>query len=133
MPILLRGALSEGTGNEGVAFILDLSEQKRAEAEIRALRDQLYKENLALRDEVDRASMFEEIVGTSKPLRAVISRIARSLQQIRPFSSQEKLVRARSSSHVLFTNDPPRSVRAFVSLNLRRACAVADFLRAIWV
>src|SRR6202012_3220435 len=63
--------------NEGVAFILDLSEQKRAEAEIRALRDQLYKENLALRDEVDRASMFEEIVGTSKPLRAVLSRIAK--------------------------------------------------------
>src|SRR4030095_13105217 len=36
-------------------------EQKRAEAEIRALKDKLYRENLALRDEVDRASMFEEI------------------------------------------------------------------------
>ena len=35
MPVLLGGALFEGDGNDGVAFVLDLSEQKRAE---RALR-----------------------------------------------------------------------------------------------
>lgn len=35
VPVLLGGALFERSGNEGVAFILDLSEQKRAE---RALR-----------------------------------------------------------------------------------------------
>lgn len=35
VPILLGGTFFEGSGNEGVAFILDLSEQKRAE---RALR-----------------------------------------------------------------------------------------------
>jgi signal transduction histidine kinase len=35
MPVLLGGALFEGSQNEGVAFVLDLSEQKRAE---RALR-----------------------------------------------------------------------------------------------
>ena len=43
---------------------LDLTERQRAEAEIRALKDQLYKENLVLRDEVDKTSMFEEIVGS---------------------------------------------------------------------
>src|SRR6266403_5586399 len=42
--------------------------------QIEALKDQLYKENLALRDEVDRVSMFEEIVGTSPALEAVLSR-----------------------------------------------------------
>jgi len=47
------------------------------EAEIRSLRDQLYRENLALRDEVDRTSMFEEIVGASAALKAVLSRIAK--------------------------------------------------------
>jgi PAS domain S-box-containing protein len=31
VPILLGGALFEGSGNEGVAFVLDLTEQKRAE------------------------------------------------------------------------------------------------------
>src|SRR4030095_12697573 len=84
VPVLAGGALFEEGGNEGVSFVLDLSERKRAEEalkkafdEIKELKDQLYRENLALRDEVDRASMFEEIVGTSTALRAVLSRIAR--------------------------------------------------------
>ncbi len=42
--------------------------------ELDLLREQLYRENLALRDEVDRVSMFEEIVGTSPALEAVLSR-----------------------------------------------------------
>ena len=53
------------------------SEQQRADAEIRALKDQLYKENLVLRDEVDRTSMFEEIVGTSPALQPVLTRVAK--------------------------------------------------------
>jgi transcriptional regulator with PAS, ATPase and Fis domain len=42
--------------------------------ELELLGEQLDKENLALRDEVDRVSMFEEIVGTAPPLQAVLSR-----------------------------------------------------------
>jgi transcriptional regulator with PAS, ATPase and Fis domain len=42
--------------------------------ELELLREQLDVENLALRDEVDRVSMFEEIVGTSLALQAVLSR-----------------------------------------------------------
>jgi transcriptional regulator with GAF, ATPase, and Fis domain len=42
--------------------------------ELDLLREQLYRENLALRDEVDRVSMFEEIVGTSPALQAALSR-----------------------------------------------------------
>jgi formate hydrogenlyase transcriptional activator len=42
--------------------------------ELQLLKEQLDKENLALRDEVDRLSMFEEIVGTSPELQAVLSR-----------------------------------------------------------
>src|SRR6201989_2248584 len=52
----------------------DLSELN---AEIRLPKDHLHRENIALREEVDRASMFKEIVGTSKPLNAVLSRIAK--------------------------------------------------------
>jgi len=77
VPVLTGGALIDSRGNDGVAFALDLSEQKHAEAEIRTLKDQLYRENLALRDEVERASMFDEIVGASKPLKDVLSRIAK--------------------------------------------------------
>jgi transcriptional regulator with PAS, ATPase and Fis domain len=42
--------------------------------ELELLREQLDKENLALRGEVDRVSTFEEIVGTSPALQAVHSR-----------------------------------------------------------
>ncbi len=41
------------------------------------LREYLYKENLVLRDEVDRVSMFEEIVGTAPALQAVLSRVTK--------------------------------------------------------
>ena len=43
--------------------------------ELEILREQLYRENLALRDEVDRVSMFEELVGTSPALKAALSRV----------------------------------------------------------
>jgi PAS domain S-box-containing protein len=36
VPVLLGGALFEGRGNEGVAFVLDLTEQKRAQERLRA-------------------------------------------------------------------------------------------------
>jgi PAS domain S-box-containing protein len=42
VPILLGGALFEGSGNEGVAFVLDLSEQKRQES-ARIYSEELYR------------------------------------------------------------------------------------------
>jgi PAS domain S-box-containing protein len=57
-------------------LIIDIDDQKRAEVALGAVKDQLYKENLVLRDEVDRTSMFEEIVGTSATLRPVLARVA---------------------------------------------------------
>jgi formate hydrogenlyase transcriptional activator len=48
----------------------DIDERKRAE-------EKLQQENVALREEIDKASMFEEIVGTSSSLKAVLSRIAK--------------------------------------------------------
>jgi signal transduction histidine kinase len=41
VPVLLGGALFEGSGNEGVAFVLDLSEQKQAERARRLTEDAL--------------------------------------------------------------------------------------------
>ena len=52
-------------------------ENARLYYEISELKDQLYKENLVLRDEVDRTSMFEEIVGTSPALKTVLARVAK--------------------------------------------------------
>ncbi|HYM59809.1 MAG TPA: sigma 54-interacting transcriptional regulator, partial [Thermoanaerobaculia bacterium] len=57
--------------------ITDIDDRKRAEEELRQLKDQLYNENVALRDEISQASMFEEIVGSSAPLRRVLSLVTK--------------------------------------------------------
>src|SRR6266851_1219019 len=48
----------------------DIEDRKQAEQRVR-------NENLALREEIDRASMYEAIVGSSEPIRGVISQISK--------------------------------------------------------
>ncbi len=48
----------------------DIDDRKRAE-------ERLQQENVALREEVDKASMFEEIVGASPALAAMLSRVSK--------------------------------------------------------
>jgi formate hydrogenlyase transcriptional activator len=48
----------------------DIDDRKRAE-------ERILSENIVLREDADRASMFEEIVGSSAPLRRVLSQVAR--------------------------------------------------------
>jgi formate hydrogenlyase transcriptional activator len=48
----------------------DIDDRKQAEERLRS-------ENVALREEIDKTSMFEEIVGTSPPLQAVLARISK--------------------------------------------------------
>jgi PAS domain S-box-containing protein len=50
--------------------LTDIEDRKRAE-------QKLQQENVALREEIDQASMFEEIVGTSRPLKAILSLVAK--------------------------------------------------------
>jgi PAS domain S-box-containing protein len=62
----------------------DITERKEAEdslrealVEINKLKDQLYKENIALRAEIVNALMFEEIIGTSPALQEVLVLVAK--------------------------------------------------------
>ena len=48
----------------------DIDDRKRAE-------EKLQQENVALREEVDQTSMFEEIIGTSPALEAVLARVSK--------------------------------------------------------
>ncbi len=48
----------------------DIDDRKRNE-------ERTQNENLVLREEIDRSSMFEEIVGSSEPLRRVLSQVAK--------------------------------------------------------
>src|SRR5271163_2921138 len=53
-----------------VVSAIDIDDRKRSE-------ERLQQENVALREEIDKASMFEEIVGTSPALQTVLSRVTK--------------------------------------------------------
>jgi len=89
---------------------VDIEERKQAEQRTHA-------ENLVLREEVDKASMFEEIVGASGPLRAMLSHVSKVAPTDQQYSSRVRRARGRSSSHGPSTSGSQRSARVFVSVN----------------
>jgi PAS domain S-box-containing protein len=75
---------SSGQFSEYVGTVMDVTEQHEARTsletafrEIKALQDQLFKENIALREEIVQTSMFEEIIGESPALQAVLARVTK--------------------------------------------------------
>jgi PAS domain S-box-containing protein len=88
----------------------DIDERKRAE-------EKLQQENVTLREEIDKASMFEEIVGTSRPLKAVLSRIAK----VAPTNSTVLIIGETGTGKELIARAvhkrSQRSGRPFVSVN----------------
>ena len=88
----------------------DIEDRKRAE-------QKLQQENVALREEIDKASMFEEIVGTSRPLKAVLSRIAK----VAPTDSTVLITGETGTGKELIARAvhkrSQRSGRPFVSVN----------------
>jgi len=62
----------------------DIEDHRRAEEalqtafeKIRELKDELHRENVALKEEIKQSSMFEEIVGSSSALETVLSRASK--------------------------------------------------------
>lgn len=70
--LVRRKVLLDGRGDllRWYVAATDIEDRKQAE-------ERLQTENVALREEIDKASMFEEIVGSSPPLKAVLSRVAK--------------------------------------------------------
>src|SRR6266576_2088299 len=73
-----------GEITEVVGTVMDITEpwearteREKALEEIKRLKDQLHDENLALREQIDQAFMFEEIVGSSPALQTVLSSIVK--------------------------------------------------------
>jgi transcriptional regulator with GAF, ATPase, and Fis domain len=90
---------------------------KSAFDEIQVLKDQLYKENLALREEIDVNRMFEEIVGSSAELQLVLSRVAK----VAPTDSTVLITGETGTGKELIARAihkrSLRSAHAFVSVN----------------
>jgi transcriptional regulator with GAF, ATPase, and Fis domain len=113
-----------GEITEVVGTIMDVTEQHEARAaletafeEIKALKDQLYKENIALREEIDRSSMFEEIVGESPALQTVLAHVVK----VAPTESTVLITGETGTGKELIARAihkrSRRATRAFVSVN----------------
>jgi transcriptional regulator with GAF, ATPase, and Fis domain len=109
---------------EVIGTTMDVTEQREARAaletafeQIKALKDQLYKENLALREEIDRSSMFEEIVGESAALQAVLAHVVK----VAPTDSTVLITGETGTGKELIARAihkrSQRAARAFVSVN----------------
>jgi PAS domain S-box-containing protein len=121
----------QGAFSGYIGSCIDITERKRSEDELRRsevalqnaydeikiLKDQLYRENLALREEIDQASMFEEIVGTSSALQRILSRVAK----VAPTDSTVLITGETGTGKELVARaihkHSQRAERAFVSVN----------------
>jgi PAS domain S-box-containing protein len=103
---------------------IDVTEPRQARAalekafeEIKRLKDRLQDENLALREEIDQASMFEEIVGSSAALKMVLSHVSK----VAPTDSTVLISGETGTGKELIARaihkHSRRADRAFVSLN----------------
>jgi formate hydrogenlyase transcriptional activator len=88
----------------------DIDERKRAE-------ESAQRENMALREEIDKTSMFEEIVGASPALQVLLSRVAK----VAPTDSTVLITGETGTGKELIARAihkrSPRASRAFVSVN----------------
>jgi formate hydrogenlyase transcriptional activator len=89
---------------------IDIEDRKQAE-------ERVQKENLALREEIDHSSMFEEIVGSSAALRKVLAQVTR----VAPVDSTVLILGETGTGKELIARAihkrSKRSARAFVRVN----------------
>ena len=88
----------------------DIDDRKRIE-------EQLRNENLVLREEIDRSSMFEEIVGSCKPMRQVLKQV----EKVAPSDSTVLILGETGTGKELIARAlhkrSKRATRAFVRVN----------------
>ena len=88
----------------------DIDDRKRME-------EQLRNENFILREEIDRSSMFEEIVGSSKPMRQVLKQV----EKVAPSDSTVLILGETGTGKELIARAlhrrSKRAARAFVRVN----------------
>jgi formate hydrogenlyase transcriptional activator len=88
----------------------DIDDRKRAE-------ERTQKENLALREEIDQSSMFEEIVGSSDVIRSILTQVAK----VAPSDSTVLVLGETGTGKELIARAihkrSKRSARAFITVN----------------
>ena len=111
-PVFENGKVTRLIGNT-----LDITEHENALDEIRRLKDELYKENIVLREEINSTSMFEEVLGTSPILQKVLALAAK----VAPTDSTVLIMGETGTGKELIARAihkrSKRSERSFVSVN----------------
>src|SRR5262249_20239200 len=91
-------------------LFVDIDDRKRA-------GERVERENISLREQIDKAMMFEEIIGESPALKAAVSAMSR----VAPTDSTVMLLGETGTGKELFSRaihkHSGRSGRAFVSIN----------------
>jgi transcriptional regulator with GAF, ATPase, and Fis domain len=122
-----------------VGALMDVSAMKQSHAaleeafeEIQALKDQLQRENIVLREEINKSSMFEEIVGTSSALRAVLAQVSK----VAPTDSTVLITGETGTGKELVARAiqkrSQRAGRAFVGVNCAANSFIADRVGTLW-
>ncbi len=110
--LLRYNALRDEQGNVVRWYVnaTDIHDRKQAEEKIQS-------ENLALREDIDRSSMFEEIVGSSTALRAVLAQVAK----VAPTDSTVLILGETGTGKELIARAihkrSSRATRAFIRVN----------------
>jgi transcriptional regulator with GAF, ATPase, and Fis domain len=110
-------ALQELTDGLEIQVRIRTEELEQRNNEVKQLQEQLFKENIVLRQEIDKTSMFEEIVGSSEALRKVLLQVAK----VAPTHSTVLITGETGTGKELIARAihkrSPRSSCAFVSVN----------------
>jgi formate hydrogenlyase transcriptional activator len=115
--VIAHPLASESNEAEFVGTVMDVTERNRAFEEIKALRDELQRENIVLREELGKTSMFEEVIGTSPVLQMVLARAAK----VAPTDSTVLIMGETGTGKELIARAihkrSKRSERPFISVN----------------
>jgi len=127
VPVLLGGALFEGNGNEGVAFVLDLTEQKRVQEMLQQAQQTLYTTQVELA-RVSRVTTMGELAASiaheiNQPLTAISNNGSACLRLLANSSLDPEVLR-QALEEIVSDGSRASAVLARIRAFIKKAPAV---------
>src|SRR5262250_1830231 len=127
VPVLLGGALFEGDGNDGVAFVLDLTEQKRVQEMLQQAQQTLYTTQVELA-RVSRVTTMGELAASiahevNQPLTAISNNASACLRLLANSSLDPEVLR-QALEEIVSDGSRASAVLARIRAFIKKAPAV---------